>query len=127
MRFVEFKLPEKDSPLFKQIFSELSELVELTKDLPEENAVRQQVDAYLEKLKQNVDVAEDAVEDAENALLIAIAKQFGGPQATMALMDIKKLKQKVQAEIAQVGTVHQEKGKEQIRTASTEKLTKAKK
>jgi len=32
----------------------------------------------------------------------------------------------VQAEIAQVGTLHQEKGKEQIRTASTEKLTKAK-
>ena len=60
MRFVEFKLPEKDSPLFNQIFSELSELVELTKDLPEDNAVRQQVDAYLEKLKQNVDVAEDA-------------------------------------------------------------------
>jgi hypothetical protein len=126
MRFVEFKLPEKDSPLFNQIFSELSELVDLTKDLPEENAVRQQVDAYLEKLKQNVDVAEDAVEDAETALLIAIAKQFGGPQATMALMDIKKFKQKVQAEIAQVGTAHQEKGKEQIRTASTEKLTKAK-
>ena len=93
MRFVEFKLPEKDSPLYKQIFSELSELVELTKDLPEDNAVRQQVDAYLEKLKQNVDVAEDAVEDAEDALLIAIAKQFGGPQATMALMDIKKFKQ----------------------------------
>lgn len=126
MRFVEFKLPEKDSPLYKQIFSELSELVDLTKDLPEENAVRQQVDAYLEKLKQNVDVAEDAVEDAEDALLIAIAKQFGGPQATMALMDIKKLKQKVQAEIAQVGTLHQEKGKEQVGAVAAEKLKKAK-
>ena len=127
MRFVEFKLPEKDSPLYKQIFSELSELVELTKDLPEDNAVRQQVDAYLEKLKQNVDVAEDAVEDAEDALLIAIAKQFGGPQATMALMDIKKFKQKVQAEIAQVGTLHQEKGKEQVGAVAAEKLKKAKK
>jgi hypothetical protein len=126
MRFVEFKLPEKDSPLFNQIFSELSELVELTKDLPEDNAVRQQVDAYLEKLKQNVDVAEDAVEDAEDALLIAIAKQFGGPQATMALMDIKKFKQKVQAEIAQVGTLHQEKGKEQLGAIAAEKLKKAK-
>ena len=119
MRFVEFKLPEKDSPLYKQIFSELSELVDLTKDLPEENAVRQQVDAYLEKLKQNVDVAEDAVEDAEDALLIAIAKLFSGPQSTMALMDIKKLKQKVQAEIAQVGTLHQEKGKESYWTRCT--------
>jgi hypothetical protein len=127
MRFVEFKLPEKDSPLFNQIFSELSELVELTKDLPEENAVRQQVDAYLEKLKQNVNVAEDAVEDAEDALLIAIAKKFGGPQATMALMDIKKFKKLVQNEVAQVGTLHQEKGKEQVKTASTEKLEKAKK
>jgi hypothetical protein len=127
MRFVEFKLPEKDSPLFNQIFSELSELVELTKDLPEENAVRQQVDAYLEKLKQNVNVAEDAVEDAEDALLIAIAKKFGGPQATMALMDIKKFKKLVKNEIAQVGTLHQEKGKEQIKSASTEKLEKAKK
>ena len=126
MRFVEFKLPEKDSPLYKQIFSELSELVELTKDLPEDNAVRQQVDAYLDKLKQNVDVAEDAVEDAEDALLIAIAKLFSGPQSTMALMDIKKLKQKVQAEIAQVGTLHQEKGKEQVGAAAAEKLKKAK-
>lgn len=126
MRFVEFKLPEKDSPLYKQIFSELSELVDLTKDLPEDNAVRQQVDAYLEKLKQNVDVAEDAVEDAEDALLIAIAKLFSGPQSTMALMDIKKLKQKVQAEIAQVGTLNQEKGKEQVGAAAAEKLKKAK-
>jgi hypothetical protein len=126
MRFVEFKLPEKDSPLFTQIFSELSELVELTKDLPEENAVRQQVDAYIEKLKQNANISEDAVEDAEDALLIAIAKQFGGPQATMALMDIKKFKKLVQNEVAQVGTLHQEKGKEQIKSASTEKLAKAK-
>jgi hypothetical protein len=127
MRFVEFKLPEKDSPLFNQIFSELSDLVDLTKDLPEENAVRQQVDAYLEKLKQNANVVEDAVEDAHEALLIAVAKKIGGPQATMFLLDIKKLKEAVKAEIAQVGTVHQEKGKEQVRAASTEKLEKAKK
>lgn len=126
MRFVEFKLPEKDSPLFNQIFSELSDLVELTKDLPEENAVRQQVDAYLEKLKQNASVSEDAVEDTEDALLIAIAKKIGGPQATMYLLDIKKLKKAVQTELAQVGGVHQEKGKEQNRAASAEKLTKAK-
>ena len=126
MRFVEFKLPEKDSPLFKEIFSELSDLVELTKDLPEENSVRQQVDAYLEKLKQNANIAEDAVEDAEDALLIAIAKQIGGPQATMALLDIKKFKKLVQNEVAQVGTLYQEKGKEQVKTAFTEKLAKAK-
>jgi phage-related protein len=125
MRFVEFKLPEKDSPLFNEIFSELSDLVELTRDLPEENTVRQQVAAYLEKLTQNANVSEDAVEDAENALIIAIAKQLGGSQATMALMDIKKFKQKVQAEIAQVGTAYQEKGKDQVKSESTEKLTKA--
>jgi hypothetical protein len=127
MRFLEFKLPEKDSPLFNEIFSELSDLVELTRDLPEENTVRQQVAAYLEKLTQNANVSEDAVEDAENALIIAIAKQLGGSQATMALMDIKKFKQKVQAEIAQVGTAYQEKGKDQVKSESTEKLTKAKK
>lgn len=126
MRFVEFKLPEKDSPLFNQIFSELSELVDLTKDLPEENAVRQQVDTYLEKLKQNANVAEDAVEDAEEAMLIAVAKKIGGPQATMYLLDIKKLKEAVQAEIAQVGTAHQEKGKEQVGAIAAEKLKKAK-
>jgi hypothetical protein len=127
MRFYEFKLPEKDSPLFKQIFSELSDLVDLTKDLPEENAVRQQVDAYLEKLKQDASVSEDAVEDIENALLIAIAKKIGGPQATMYLLDIKKLKKEVKTELAEVGGIHQEKGKEQIKSASAEKIAKAKK
>ena len=126
MRFVEFKLPEKDSPLFKQIFSELSDLVELTKELPEENAVRRQVAVYLEKLKKNANVTEDTIEDTEDALLIAVAKKIGGSQSTMALLDIKKLKEAVKAELAALGTVQQEKGKEQLNAASAEKLKKAK-
>lgn len=125
MRFVEFKLPEKDSPLFNRIFSELSDLVDLAKDLPEDNSVRQQVNAYLEKLKINTGIAEDAVEDAEDALFIAIAKRLPSPQATMALMDIKKFKESVKAELEQVGTAYQDKGKEQVAAASAENRKKA--
>jgi hypothetical protein len=116
MRFFEFKLPAQDSQLFQKIQNELSDLVELTKDLPEEDPVRKQVSAYLEKLKTKAGVTEDAVETAEDELLIAFATAIGGSGATMALMDIQKLKEQVKAKLAQFGQAHQQVGKEEADT-----------
>jgi len=116
MRFFEFKLPAQDSQLFQKIQDELSDLVELTKDLPEEDPVRKQVSAYLEKLKTKAGVTEDAVETAADDLLTALATAIGGPGSTMALMDIQKLKEKVKAQLSQFGQAHQQVGKEEADT-----------
>lgn len=126
MRFFEFKLPEKESPFFKEIFAELSKLVDMSSDLPEDDPVRQQVSDYLDQLKQDTGITEsDTVMSVEQELLVAIAKSIGGPNATKALLDIKKLAEAVKSQLAKVGQAHQQKGKEEIKLASAEKQTKA--
>jgi len=121
MRFFEFKLPDESSPLFSKIQSELGELVDLAQDLPEDDPIRKQVSDYLEKLKKNTGVTEDPVAAAEDDLIIAIAQAMGGSGATMALLDIQKLKEKVKAQLQKVGQTHQTIGAEQ-ETNKLEKL-----
>lgn len=113
MRFFEFKTPEPNSPLFQRIHAELSELVDLAKDLPEDDPVRQQVSDYLDKIKQQAGITEqDSVETAENQLLTAVAKIMAGSSgSTMALLDIERLKAAVKEELQNLGSAHQEKQK----------------
>jgi hypothetical protein len=112
MRFFEFKTPEPDSPLFKRIQAELSELVNLAKDLPEEDPVRQQVSNYLDKIKQQTGITEeDSVETAEDQLIVALAREMAGSGSTMGLLDIQKLKERVKIQFQNLGSAHQEKQK----------------
>lgn len=128
MRFFEFKLPEKDSPFFKKIFSELSSLIDLAQKLPEEDPIRKQVSDYIDSLKNKAGVTEsDAVLNAERDLLVAMAKAIGGPEATKVLLDIDDLKKKILKQLTKYGEVQQAQGKEKIQSENKEKLNQAKK
>jgi hypothetical protein len=112
MRFFEFKTPEPGSLLFQQIQKELSDLVDLAKDLPEDDPVRQKVSDYLDEIKQQTGITEqDSVETAEDDLIRAMAQAMAGSGSTMALLDIRKFKESIKNELRNLGTAHQEKQK----------------
>ncbi len=128
MRFFEFKLPEKDSPFFKKIFSELSSLIDLAQELPEEDPVRKQVSDYIDSLKNKTGVTEsDAILTAEHDLLVAMAKAIGGSEATRVLLDIDGFKKKILKQLTKYSEVQQLQGKEKLQSENKEKLDQAKK
>ena len=117
MRFFEFKTPAVNSPLLSKIEKSLTDLIDLANDLPENDPVRQQVSAYIEKLKKDTGVSEDAVADIESAehdLIVAVAQYMSSsPNSTKALLDIESFKKQVQQQLKRVAQAHQEFGKQQ--------------
>jgi hypothetical protein len=131
MRFFEFKLPEPGSTFDAELKQHLLTLVNDAKKLPEADPKRIQFNQFLQNIKAEAGITEDPVAEVNlemvNSILSFLAKK-GSKEATMYLMDGAKIlgDKGVQAALQKNAEVHTELGKEQVKAASTEKLTKAK-
>ena len=118
MRFFEFKLPEPGSPFAKELEQYVIKLINTAKTLPENDPRRAEFDQFLQNLKADAGIREDAVADADqatiNAILSFLAKK-GSKEATRYLLDGAEIlgDKAVMSALQTSAETHKEKGKEE--------------
>lgn len=118
MRFFEFKLPEPGSVFAKELEQYVIKLINAAKTLPETDPRRAEFDQFLQKLKVDAGIKEDAVADADqatiNAILSFLAKK-GSKEATRYLLDGAEIlgDEAVMSALQASAETHKQTGKEE--------------
>jgi hypothetical protein len=131
MRFFEFKLPAPESDFGKELSSYLTKLIQTAKSLPENDPKRIEFNQFLQDLKSQAGISEDAIEDLDqatvNAILSVLAKK-GVKEATMYLMNGAEIlgDNSVQAALKAKEVAISKREQEKAQEISKGKLDKAK-
>jgi hypothetical protein len=91
MRFFEFKLPEPGSDFAKELENYFVDIIQKAQALPETDPKRQELNKYLDNLKNSLGVKEDAVADIGTDLLRTLLIKSGVKEASFALLDMAKI------------------------------------
>lgn len=91
MRFFEFKLPEPGSDFAKELENYFVNIIQKAQALPETDPKRQELNKYLENLKNTLGIKEDAVADISENLLRTLLIKSGVKEASFALLDMAKI------------------------------------
>jgi len=127
MRFFEFKLPEPGSDFAKELENYFVDIVQKAQALPETDPKRQELNKYLDNLKNSLGVKEDAVADISANLLKTLLLKSGVKEASFALLDMAKIIKDtaVQKEIQALLAAGGEQEKERVTSKRAENQKKA--
>jgi hypothetical protein len=127
MRFFEFKLPEPGTDFAKELENYFLDIIQKAQALPETDPKRQELNKYLDNLKNVLGIKEDAVADITENLIKALLVKSGVKEASFALLDMARIikDNAVQKEIQSLLAAGGQQEKERVSSKRAENQKKA--